>query len=53
MEGIWKIRLGQPAEEGLLTLTGACADETLLRKDTCPLGAAAIEWEQVRERLTA
>lgn len=50
MEGIWKIRLGQPAEEGLLALTGACADETLLRKDTCPLGAAAIEWEQVRER---
>lgn len=50
MKGIWKLRLGQAAEEGLLALTGTCANESLLRSDACPLCAAAIECEQVRER---
>ena len=50
MEGVWKIRLGNPDGEGLLALTGCRADETLLSGEACPAAAAQIEWEQVRER---
>lgn len=50
MGGTWKLRLGQPTEDGLLALSGTHADESLLCSDLCPLSAAAIEWEQVRER---
>lgn len=50
MEGIWKLRLGNPEEEGLLALAGAQPVESLLSETACPLPAAAIEWEQVRER---
>lgn len=50
MEGVWKISLGTPEEEGLLSLGGGQADETLLQGGECPLTAARIEWEQVRER---
>lgn len=50
MEGIWKISLNHPEDEGLLALTGRQADNTLIHDGECSLAAAHIEWEQVRER---
>ncbi|MBQ3222655.1 MAG: glycoside hydrolase family 31 protein [Clostridia bacterium] len=50
MEGVWKIILGAAKEEGLLSLGGGQADEALLQGGECPLAAARIECEQVRER---
>ena len=50
MKGIWKLRLGSPEEDGLLALAGVQPDESLLSETACPLSAAAIECEQVRER---
>ena len=49
MTGIWRIDLGDPGE-GLLALTGAEIDEGLLSAGPCPLAAAKIAWETVRER---
>lgn len=50
VEGVWKISMGNPGDEGLLSLTGGQANETLIHEGECPLAAARIEWEQVRER---
>ncbi|MBR4442242.1 MAG: ABC transporter substrate-binding protein, partial [Clostridia bacterium] len=52
MADIWKLTLGRPSEEGLLSLSGARADESLLSDSPCPPPAAGIVCEQVRDRFT-
>lgn len=51
MKNIWKLTLGTPdAQSGLFALSGVTPNDALLRRDACPLNAAHIECEQVRER---
>ncbi|MDD6872420.1 MAG: glycoside hydrolase family 31 protein [Clostridiales bacterium] len=51
MNNVWKLCLGTPDPlSSLLALSGATLDPSRLSSDPCPLAAARIETERVRDR---
>ncbi len=51
MKNIWKLTFGIPqAQSSLFSLSGIAVDESLLSEQPCPVKAAHIECEQVRDR---